>query len=138
MLYAWKKGKDKSDVKKLLKEADGVDFEAALRRGLYGKEFGPCAAALRLWVSPGHEFEPEELADMIDTYGPIWVAGEWNAAKHVIVVVGAEADSDLITLIDPWLDVGGAEELERPITWFNRGRGSYLGVNGSVQVNPPG
>jgi hypothetical protein len=38
----------------------------------------------------------------------------------------------MVYFLNPWMQFGGGQEIERPITWLNCGRGPWKFVVGSI------
>ena len=144
MLYRWK-GRSVKDVEKRIRRHQSqsqknakppiADFDYMYSHGIGTADVKPCARALGLdWVGGSSGDIPiAGLLYGLDKFGPIWITGKWNNASHAIVLVGAKrAKMPMIYFLNPWLQFGGNQEIERPITWLNRGRGHWKNVVGSI------
>ena len=102
--------------------------------GLGRKDLLPAAKTLKLkWGAGGH-LRIETLANGLKKFGPVWAAGNWNQAFHVILLVGAVVSKKMpmVIYINPWTQYGGSQELTKTLKWFNEGRGHWKNVNGSL------
>ena len=147
MLYQWK-GKGKHEVFKKLDDTETYGEPAApgwpppryanphqmILDGIGRKDLLPAAKTLKLkWGAGGH-LRIETLANGLKKFGPVWAAGNWNQAFHVILLVGAVVSKKMpmVIYINPWTQYGGSQKLTKPLKWFNEGRGHWKNVNGSL------
>jgi sugar phosphate isomerase/epimerase len=54
------------------------------------------------------------LDDALRRYGPIWAAGQWNGANHIVVITGVDPGG-AVYVNDPAF----AAPVVRNIAWFN-------------------
>jgi hypothetical protein len=54
------------------------------------------------------------LDDLLRNHGPIWAAGQWNGANHIIVITGVDPGG-LVLVNDPAFPA----PVVRDIAWFN-------------------
>ena len=80
---------------------------------------------LKFLSSATHEFTPASLIATLSRYGPLWAAGYWYGAPHVVVITGCDdAGQGTVYLNDPDRGVKKTGEM----LWFNqkRHRGALL------------
>ncbi len=132
MLYQWK-NKDKNKVWDLLDNSPGpyANPWQMYYDGIGSTDLLPAAKALSLRWGGGGELDIELLAKHLKSVGPVWAAGCWNSQSHIILLTGADTDTNEVFYLNPWRDHGGEQEQKKSMYWFNEGRGHWLGVNGS-------
>jgi hypothetical protein len=111
MLLTWRDGSQVTpdDV------AKKTGFTDEMTTGLYPKDNRSFAASLGLLGEPPQSYTIDGFRDMLERYGPLWLAEQENAERfvHAIVVTGMYSDgapdgSDTyLRITDPWdRDVG--------------------------------
>jgi hypothetical protein len=140
MLFAWK-NRNPNDVDDILKTAsakdDRVDYDNWCQNGIGQDDLVPLAKALGFKWGAGGVLDAGVLRDTLKTCGPMLAVGAWNGSSHVIVVTAIDADDDFypILLNNPWPEPGttvGAIQ-SRNLNWFNKGLGTWQGINGQYQ-----
>jgi hypothetical protein len=100
MLYRWK-GWPRAEVEKKIrsKQTDSqkraeppiADFDYMSVHGIGSQDLLPCGRALGLeWGGGEDDIKITPLLYVLDTCGPLWLAGKWNGSNHVIVLIGAK------------------------------------------------
>lgn len=92
--------------------------------GLQANQRPALASTWNLVPEPPASYTIEAWRDMLETYGPLWVAGMWSASGggHIRVVIGLESDGNAdgsgttVYLYDPW--PGSAGRIKMPFTQF--------------------
>lgn len=99
-----------------------ADYDADL--GLQPNDFSRLALTLGLYAVPfiPAYFTARNIADLLQNYGPLWVAGEWYGFPHIIVVTGANSNGSIF-VNDP--DTGPRQH---DILWFNAKIHSHLAI----------
>ena len=85
-------------------------------QGLTAEAFIDLAADVGLQTLPpvNQSYSWRWLDDALCRYGPLWAAGQWNGANHIIVITGVDA-SGAVYVNDP----ARAAPARRDIAWFN-------------------
>lgn len=144
MVYQWK-GRNRAEVKKRISSAQTnqqrdaeppiADFGYMSAHGIGKADLVPCAKALRMEWGGGEskKIGIAALLYVLDTCGPIWIAGRWNSGNHVIVLTGARrSKTDMVIYRNPWTQYGGGKENNKPLRWLNDGRGPWKQWLGSI------
>jgi hypothetical protein len=85
-------------------------------KGLSAKAFVDLAekAGLRTLPTVTVTYSTSWIESMLRNVGPLWVAGYWDGAPHIIVVAGVDGEGKII-VNDPARDVPRHESM----SWFN-------------------
>jgi hypothetical protein len=88
----------------------------AANTGLTAAQFIDLAKEMGLTTTPrvNQSYSWRYIDDMLRTQGPIWAAGLWNGAPHIVVITGVDPGG-LITVNDPAFPA----PVVRDIAWFN-------------------
>ncbi len=99
-----------------------ADYDADM--GLQPNDFSRLALTLGLYAVPflPNYFTARYLANLLQSLGPLWVAGEWYGFPHIIVVTGANSNGNIL-VNDP--DTGPRQH---DILWFNSRIHSHLSI----------
>lgn len=88
------------------------------------------AAAWDLTIQHAASYTALELANMLHTYGPLWVAGRPETDQHAFVIVqicgDGTADGTIVCIKDPWGQATGSPRA--PITNPTPGLGSTYSI----------
>lgn len=99
--------------------------------GIYPTEFITLAQKVGLYKLPvKSRHSADDLGKYLEAGGPVWCAGYWVKAGHVIVLTGVEDDK--VYYNDPDLGV----RKEGTVKWFNEKLASQLA--GCLMVKDPG
>ena len=116
MIVAWRRG---ISIDPVLVAANpgGVSYLAQFQSGLSPNE----TAILRRWglvTEPPQSYEPDTFGNLLQRYGPLWVAAS-VPGPHIRVVTGyqpsASAAQAIVAINDPW------ESGMHAFRWPNRG-----------------
>ncbi len=148
MLYKWK-GIGVSEVEDRIKKSQTdeqkdadppiADFDYMCDHGIGTSDLKPVARALKLeWGGGGgKDTTISALLYALDKFGPIWIAGAWHGHSHVILLIGAKRGKvPMVNFLNPWLQYGGKQEIQRPLSWLNKGRGTWRNAVGSIVHGP--
>lgn len=96
--------------------ADPLPDTYTSNTGITANDFIRLAKALGLQTLPkvSTTYNWTFIDSMLRRYGPIWAAGNWNGAPHIIVVTGADSDGTLY-VNDPAFYMPQTRDIE----WFN-------------------
>jgi len=122
MLFDWKK-KDTSSILSKMDASPNLFPYYMKDHGIAPGECKETAKMLGLkWAGDG-DFEGGTLYDILKSYGPVWVAGQWiSGYNHVIVVTAVDKEDNRISIVNPWKNYDLSES-PRTIDWLNA-RGS--------------
>jgi ABC-type bacteriocin/lantibiotic exporter with double-glycine peptidase domain len=97
--------------------ADPMDSQYMADTGITAAQFVDLAAAAGLQTIPrvNQSYDWTFIDNLLSTYGPIWAAGDWNGAPHIIVLIGVDAGGKLI-VNDPAFPA----PQQRDMGWFNQ------------------
>lgn len=106
MLFAYKK-----------QSVDPMDNTYLADKGIKAGQFVDLANAIGLRTIPkvNQTYDWSLIDDLLSKYGPIWAAGDWNGAPHIIVLTGVDPGGKLIVN-----DPAFAAPQERNMGWFNQ------------------
>jgi len=87
----------------------------AADHGITADQFIELAAEMGLLTLPqvNQSFSWQFINDALQRYGPIWAAGQWNGANHIVVITGVDAD-DTLYVNDPAF----GSPVVRNMAWF--------------------
>jgi ABC-type bacteriocin/lantibiotic exporter with double-glycine peptidase domain len=89
-------------------------YEVADKTGLYPAEFITLAKKVGLFSLPiANQHSEEDLKKYLTDSGPVWCAGHWFGAGHIVVLTGA--GNGKVMFNDPDKGV----EKEGTVKWFN-------------------
>jgi Papain-like cysteine protease AvrRpt2 len=104
---------------------DPLPSAYAKNTGISGRQFITLAQSVGLKTVPPvtATYDWTFIDNLLHFYGPIWAAGIWNGAPHVIVVTGVSADGTLYA-IDPADGMLHVHDM----TWFNERIAKDVGI----------
>jgi ABC-type bacteriocin/lantibiotic exporter with double-glycine peptidase domain len=76
-----------------------------------------------------HMYTSADLIGMLRKYGPLWCAGEWYGAGHVVVLTGV--DGKMVHINDP---DKGMQKIQE-VSWFNQKL--FNSVDGALMFKDP-
>lgn len=84
--------------------------------GIGAAEFIALARAVGLRTLPkvNQSYGWQMLESWLKRYGPLWAAGQWNGANHIVVITGIDPNG-VVYVNDPAF----AAPVVRNIAWFN-------------------
>lgn len=85
--------------------------------GIGAEEFIDLARELGLQTLPqvNQSFGWQFIDSCLNSYGPIWSAGQWNGVNHIVVVTGVDEDGTLYVN-----DPAFASPVIKNVPWFNQ------------------
>jgi hypothetical protein len=106
MLFAYKQ-----------QSVDPMDPVYLADTGISSDQFVDLAKATGLKTIPqvNQSYDWSFINDLLSKYGPIWAAGDWNGAPHIIVLTGVDSGGKLI-VNDPAFSTPQV----RNMGWFNQ------------------
>ena len=105
MLAAWKQA-----------TIDPLNSKYEADSGITAAEFIKLATAAGLRTIPkvNQSYDWRFLDELLTKYGPVWAAGDWNGAPHIIGVTGVDS-TGLLIVNDPAF----SSPQSRNMGWFN-------------------
>ena len=96
--------------------ADPMDATYQANTGISADQFISLAKDAGLHTVPrvNQSYGWKFVDDLLDAYGPIWAAGDWNGVPHIVVLTGIDAGGKMI-VNDPAFKT----PQQRNIGWFN-------------------
>jgi ABC-type bacteriocin/lantibiotic exporter with double-glycine peptidase domain len=88
----------------------------AQNQGISADEFISLARSVGLATLPrvDQSYSWRWVEDALRRYGPLWAAGQWNGANHIVVITGVDAGGRLF-VNDPAFPA----PVTRDVAWFN-------------------
>ncbi|QEH32415.1 Papain-like cysteine protease AvrRpt2 [Aquisphaera giovannonii] len=92
-----------------------ADYDAD--QGLTAQQFIDLASNLGLSTLPrvNQSYGWTWMRDALNSYGPIWAAGQWNGPNHIVVITGVDSDGTLYVN-----DPAYPSPVIRNMGWFNQ------------------
>jgi hypothetical protein len=111
MIFDWK-GKPRTAIKENIEKA-GLDYNDYYKNGLPTGDFAKVRAALGLVGWRGGYVQTlatdfQSFAQLLKGYGPMWCAFSKPSA-HIVVVIGVNASSGNIHVLNPWNNTNGLD-----------------------------
>lgn len=128
MLFQWKydKGDKTKNPDSILDKMDqSPNLYPYDMKDSWGIDAGECretARYLGLKASGDGDIDAHYLEEGLNTYGPIWLAGNWGSGNHVIVVTACTESDGKIRYINPYQNFS-LKDSAGTISWLNQ-RGS--------------
>jgi hypothetical protein len=97
--------------------ADPMDSQYLADKGISAAQFIDLAHTAGLQTIPrvNQSYDWTFIDDLLYKFGPIWAAGDWNGAPHIIVLTGVDSGGKLM-VNDPAFSVPQS----RNMGWFNQ------------------
>ncbi len=109
----------------------GLPEVYALNNGINPNEFSLLAKNEGLLpVAIPKTWSPDQMKAILETNGPLWCAGDWYGANHIIVITGVDTTACEIYLNDP--DGGVAKK--QSVAWFIK---HLAKITDAILYHPP-
>jgi cysteine protease avirulence protein AvrRpt2 len=97
--------------------ADPMDAQYMADSGITAAQFIDLAKTAGLQTIPqvNQSYDWTFIDNLLNNFGPIWAAGDWNGAPHIIVLTGVDSGGKLI-VNDPAFPAPQT----RNMGWFNQ------------------
>jgi papain like cysteine protease AvrRpt2 len=142
MLFQWKfdKGDKSKDPDKILEMLDKSPmlYPYDMKDSWGIDAHGECREAARylgLRATGDGDLPASSMEEVLQKYGPIWVAGNWGQGNHVIVVTACDASSGQIRFINPYQNFS-LTDTPGTMTWLNARGDLWRSCDASVMYWP--
>ncbi len=138
MMFEWKqdkgdKSKDPAKICDLIDRSETLWSDYLYSHGIAPYECREASRMLGMMASGDTTvIDAENLMALLQSKGPVWIAGNWGRGSHVIVVTGCD-DTGRIVYIDPWENYSLTPS-QGTVGWLSKRSTSWTNCDASVMT----